>query len=312
MKFHIIMAMYNNESNIADCIHSMQAQTHFNFRCIVIDDLSDDRSVAVAHKTIDGDDRFTLIVNSTKKHKTRNVFEGIDAAGAAPEDVIVMVDGDDRLGHSRVLETVADTYRNTDCWMTYGSYSDSHGDRDPICREYEQFVIDTNCFRHVKWRASHLKTFKYHLWRSVHWLEFRITDAEIHRARTRALLRGRMRTWFHWRGIRSADLNDVSGRYMRRCDDKAFSYPMLEMSGNKAVLIEDVLYVYGSQPSTVESAEPIYGNGNSEKWHTRLIRDVIVNRPAYPRRSDPLPEKTMLSKAPWLRRNPSSRGLDAV
>jgi glycosyltransferase involved in cell wall biosynthesis len=283
MQFHIIVAMYNVAPWIEENISIIRRQTYSNFTCTLIDDLSTDNSVILAKRSIDHDPRFKVIVNTKKKYKTYNVVAGIAAARPDNEDVIVIIDSDDRLMHENVLQIVYDTYQKQNCWMTYGSYCNQHGECDRICRPYDQRIIDRHQFREAKWLASHLKTFKYKLWQSLDMDVFSISEREIKQARRRALLQARWRTWWHWRGIQAMDLMDSSGRYIRRVDDKAFTYPMLEICGHKAVFIKDLLYQYGLPGTATNSTVSNYGQDKCEKWHTRLIRDIVVHKPPYER-----------------------------
>lgn len=282
MKFHVIIAIYNAENWIEDNIHMLQQQTFTDFQCVLIDDMSADNTVNVVRKFIYNDPRFIFIINKEKKYKTRNIVEGIEYAKPDNEDVIVLVDGDDMLANRYVLAKVKDIYNNNDCWMTYGSYSNSEGVRDEICYPYNKKVIIKNSYRSNKWLASHLKTFKYKLWEKLDMNVFHISDHEINRALYRALFKGQFRKLMHWRKIKSSDLLEASGKYIRRVDDKAFTYPMLEMAGEKAVFIEDILYIYRSERGEgIEDDN--YGEGKSEKWHTRLIRNILMYKPSYPR-----------------------------
>ena len=282
MRFHIVIAMYNVDPWISGNIQVLREQSWRNFNCILVDDVSTDNTVRQAVAAMGDDDRFTLIENREKKYKTRNVVEAIESCGADDEDVIVMVDGDDRLAHTQVLAKLAEVYRQSDCWMTYGSYRNLEGARDSVCCPYSSRVINSGCFRKTRWLASHLKTFKYKLWKRLDMEIFNVTEREIARARWRALLSLKVRTWWQWRNIQRLDLLDASGRFIRRVDDKAFTYPMLEMSGSRAVFIKDILYQYGL-PGGHAACEPVYGEDKSEKWHTRLIRDIIVRKSPYPR-----------------------------
>ncbi len=282
MKLHIVIAMYNMEQNIERNVRMLQAQTYRNFCVILIDDMSTDNSVEVARRAIGGDERFRLVVNQEKKFKTRNVVDGIAMASADDEDVIALIDGDDCLASENALQIVVDTYERDGCWMTYGSYEGPDGTRDSICVPYKDWVVRRNAYRKVRWLASHLKTFKFKLWNRLDDDIFRITADEIRRMRLRALLRLRVRAWWNWRGIDVKDLHDSTGRYIRRVDDKAFTYAMLEMSGPRVSFIEDILYVYNYEGPDY-SVSHNYGADKSEKWHTRLVREILRYREPYPR-----------------------------
>ena len=216
MKFHIITAMYNVEEWIEENIRFLKNQTFTNFQAILVDDQSTDETVKVAQTAIAGDERFKLIVNQEKKYKTRNVVEAIEAAKADDEDVIVFVDGDDRLAHEDVLKKLQLVYQRQDCWMTYGSFGDSHGVRYDGCRPYKNSVIERHRFRQSKWIAYHLKTFKYKLWKKLDMNVFQVSDTEVKQALRRALLKLHFRSWKQWKNIKAEELHDSSGRYPNR------------------------------------------------------------------------------------------------
>ncbi|VAW67194.1 hypothetical protein MNBD_GAMMA09-3052 [hydrothermal vent metagenome] len=284
MKFHIIVAMYNVDEWIEENIQLLKKQTFKNFQAIFIDDLSSDKTVSFVQSAVNNDPRFNLVVNQEKKFKTRNVVEAIEIASPADDDVIVLVDGDDRLSNENVLQILYDTYNDKDCWMTYGSYSYSDGSRYKKCSPYQKAIIDNNQYRKTSWLASHLKTFKYKLWKQLDMSVFQVSPRDIKRARLRALLKLQLRTWYYWKNITAEDLHDESGRYIRRIDDKALSFALLEMSGDRAQHIENELYVHRSERAPYSGPDETYGKGRSEKWHSRLIRDVILHQKPYSRR----------------------------
>jgi glycosyltransferase involved in cell wall biosynthesis len=283
MKFHIITAMYNVDKWIVENIELLKSQSYTDFQVILIDDISTDATVEKATKAIDGDPRFILVINQEKKFKTRNVVDGIAFAKPNKEDVILLVDGDDKLAHKDVLQTLKNTYDNTDCWMTYGSYVDSNGLRSKKSIPYKKSVISQNSFRKNPWLASHLKTFKYKLWQQLNIDIFKISQKEVKQALVRSVLKGKFRQYQQWKNINAKDLHDLSGNYIKRIDDKAFSYPMLEISGERACFIEEVLYIYRVDIINEDGPIQNYGQNKSEKWHTRLIREILMHKKKYSR-----------------------------
>ncbi|PKI12856.1 glycosyltransferase family 2 protein [Colwellia sp. 12G3] len=282
MKFHIIIAMYNVEEWIVENIAMLRQQSYQNFNVVIIDDLSTDSTINLVNDSIDDDKRFNFVINTEKKYKTRNVVDGITYANAAAEDVIILLDGDDRLFDKNALQTVADTYQKDDCWMTYGSFIRSAG-RKKNNRAYKQSVIDAHSYRQNKWLGSHLKTFKYSLWCQLNMNIFQVNDLEVNNAVKRCLLSFNLKRWFSWRKIKAIDLHDASGLYIKRVDDKAFSYPMLEMSGVKASFIDSPLYYYRNDVTDYSSAMRNFGVQNSEKEYTRIIRDILIHKKPYKR-----------------------------
>ncbi|MGH7552268.1 MAG: glycosyltransferase family 2 protein [Longimicrobiales bacterium] len=280
MRFILPVTLYNMSRWIGGTIESIRKQTHADFRCLIGDDLSTDDGAAVARRTIDGDGRFEVITHVEKMHSLGNIATLIELARPADDDVIVLVDGDDYLAHENVLKTLADIYNRQGCWLTYGSFRRTdRTEKDAVCREYSPRTIAKARYRRVDWRASHLKTFLYKLWRRIRPDAFTVTEAELARAVRRALLTGRIRYWLNWRKIRLADLLDSTGRFVRRPSDKAIMYPVLEMAGPKAFFVEEILYLYNRYPQ-----DPLFPVSKPEqKWHKRCLPDILEHKPRYAR-----------------------------
>ena len=217
--FKIIIPFYNVEKWIKNCIKSIQLQNHENFQCVLIDDISDDNSYEIAKGMIDGDDRFTLIRNKEKKYALRNICEAIEYSSPSDDDVVVVVDGDDWLATKNVLNKLDNFYNDEKCLMTYGSFIEYPTSRiGAEASKYPDDVVENNKFRKDTWRASHLRTFKYLVWKEVN----------------------------------HDDLKDADGEYYEMTYDQAMMLPMLEMCGSKAKYINDILYVYNlSNPNAV-------------------------------------------------------------
>ena len=212
-KFKFIIPFYNCEKWISKTIESLKRQRYENFDCILIDDMSTDSSVDVVKRNIEGDARFSLLQNDDKKYALANIVHGIEKSNCDDDDVIVLLDGDDWLASTRTLTKICDVYTG-DTLMTYGSYVISpEGLRGPEPSQYPERVIKNNSYRKDQWRASHLRTFKYKLWKHV----------------------------------KHEDLKDTSGNYYEMTYDQAVMLPMLEMAQERAKFIPEVLYVYNKQ-----------------------------------------------------------------
>jgi hypothetical protein len=88
----------------------------------------------------------------------------------------------------------------------------------------------------AKWRATHLRTFRYGLWKH----------------------------------IKKRDLRGADGRWLRTAWDLAIMLPMLEMAGSRAVHIPDVLYVYDDQTGYNDHAVRPEQQKRDERWVRRL------------------------------------------
>lgn len=211
-KFKIVIPFYNCEQWIHKCIASLQAQRYKNFECIMVDDMSTDGSSQVVEKLIKKDSRFRLKNNKEKKYALQNIVEGIEDFNCEDNDIVILLDGDDWLSSSAVLGHLNENYK--DSLMTYGSYVfHPRGVRGPEPSPYPPEVIENNAFRQDKWRASHLRTFKYKLWKN----------------------------------IKMEDLKDSDGCYYQMTYDQAIMFPLLEMAGSRARFIPEILHVYNKE-----------------------------------------------------------------
>ncbi len=196
------------EPFIAACIDSLRAQTYGDWEAFVTVDPCGDRTYENALEAARGDRRIHVHRNDERLYAMVNLIHGIEGSNAAPEDVIVCVDGDDTLYDEHALQIIADTYAAEDCWLTYGSWVSNHPDDPGRWPAYEEGESN---FRATYWRATAIRTFKKWLWDLVD----------------------------------DADMRDDEGNYLRVTEDLAVMFPMLEMSTTaKARHIADVLLLY--------------------------------------------------------------------
>ena len=90
----VLVAAYNCEAYVAECLESLRAQTLSNFQCIVVDDASTDGTVSAAREAIGADARFSLyeMGENAGPGATRN-----KALEHACGRYVMYVDADDRL-----------------------------------------------------------------------------------------------------------------------------------------------------------------------------------------------------------------------
>tara|TARA_Y100001970_G_C14148193_1_gene811077 strand:+ start:360 stop:1121 length:762 start_codon:yes stop_codon:yes gene_type:complete len=216
--FKIIVPMYNVEQWIEKNINSIKSQGYEDFQCILVDDISTDDTVSRVKELIKDDDRFILHINTEKKFALQNIYEGILLSQPDDHDIIVTVDGDDWLYHDKVLDTLDFVYNKENCYITYGEYvklNDLVAGRvvPNGSHNFPEEVVENRSFRsYPKWISSHLRTFKYGLWKK----------------------------------IQKEDLLDSEGNFYRMAWDVAFMMPMLEMAGHRHKFISNILYVYNN------------------------------------------------------------------
>lgn len=209
MTFKVIVTTFNSERWIAKCLKSIRSQTIQDFNCVFVDDASTDNTYKVASDTVDNDRRFKVLTNQVNMKQMRSINRGIMELRPKDQDVIVQIDGDDWLKHEKVLERVQREY-NSGAWLTYGQFEYSASERAGPCGIYPLEILKNRAFREYEWIGSHLKTFRY----------------------------------FLFKRIDSKDFLDSKEKWLTSAADMAFMFPMLEMAGTHIAFIPDVLYVY--------------------------------------------------------------------
>ena len=146
--FKIIVPFYNVEEWIKVCIRSVKLQSYKNFQCVLVDDISTDRSAEIVEQEIADDDRFVLVRNTEKAYALKNIYDAINLSEPREEDIIVTLDGDDWLASKDVLDKLNAVYTQSDCWLTYGSYAEyPSGFRGKFAKQIPRHVIQNNNYR---------------------------------------------------------------------------------------------------------------------------------------------------------------------
>ncbi len=219
--FKIIVNCGPSERYIRKCLESIQAQVHGNWNALVTVDACRDRTLEIAVAASQGDPRISITENKTRLYTMRNLANAIARSDAEPEDVIVVLDGDDWFASPNALRIIADAYARHNCWMTYGSWlsnlPDQGDEPDGVWPAYPPGTVN---FRKVRWLATAVRTWK-------KWL---------------------------WDHLDDSDLRDASGQYFRVSEDQAVMLPMLELSGtDRARHIPDILMIYNKMNPAASS-----------------------------------------------------------
>ncbi len=205
MNLIIISPFWNSPELTKKCIESLKNQYYTNFKAYFIDDLSTDNSYNVAKETIGGDDRFVLIKNKIKKHKTKNFIDIIRNNNDIKwDDVIIELDGDDRLSDNFVLGRLNKVFMDENIWVCGSKWKDQYGKIGNYGKPKPHRA------RKTSWNFSHLRTFRSFL--------FNLIDDE--------------------------DLQ-FEGSYFKAACDLGHGIPILEMCGKEHFhYIDEPLYTY--------------------------------------------------------------------
>lgn len=206
--FNIIVPVFNSEKYIEKCLNSIVKQSYKRFQVQVVDDCSSDSSYEIASSVCQEKKNFKVFRNNRRIGALHNIFNLLNTEIKEPSKTIdLIIDGDDYLYSSDVLNIVEEKYMQTNCLITYGSHISSKGVKG---KKYPLLIREFDLFRKYFWYASHLKTYRHDLWLSLN----------------------------------PQDLLNKNGEYFTVACDLAIMFPLLEMAGNRQEFIKDILYFY--------------------------------------------------------------------
>ena len=211
LQFNIVVPFFNCEKYIKKCLNSILNQSYKNYQVQLIDDYSSDNSYKIAATICNKNKNFKIFKSPKRIGALNNICNVLNTNIKEPTKTVdLLIDGDDYLYSSDVLNFLKEKYTQSNCLITYGSHISSKGIQG---KKYPNLIRKLNLYRKYFWYASHLKTFRHDLWLSVN----------------------------------NHDLLDQNGNYYSVAWDLAIMFPMLEMAGHRQEFIKDVLYVYNDQ-----------------------------------------------------------------
>lgn len=230
LQFLLISASYQCADWVDRCLGSVLSQTYPHFKLVMVDDCSTDGTLERARKRVGDDPRFVLLANTERRFPLANIVRASAEAGGRPEDVLVILDGDDWLAHDRVLEELAALYADPEVWMTYGSHQLSHAPRR--WDRWRRRVVRGKVYRYPE-VVSELAAYRYYDFIAAHLRSYRR---------------------FLWDALRDEDLRDGDQGYYRAAADAVTMWPMLEMATPKHWrYVSQILYVYNNKHSLSEN-----------------------------------------------------------
>jgi glycosyltransferase involved in cell wall biosynthesis len=173
-KFVILILSYNNQKWVEQNLESALSQDYENFRVIYVNDASSDQTLEIANKFIENHpkkEKVALYSNLLNQGPMSNFYfythKHID-----DDEIVVTLDGDDRLADSQVLKVLAEVYgdKEADIWITYGQYRTTFHEKGHC-----QAVAPTknlNFFRTCPFYFSHLRTYRAWLFKKIAKIDF--------------------------------------------------------------------------------------------------------------------------------------------
>ncbi|NML40006.1 glycosyltransferase family 2 protein [Chitinophaga sp. G-6-1-13] len=242
--FHkmIVLVPFRNAGNyIIDCVSSVLGQEYKNYEVYLLDDASDDGTLDLIDEDLE---HFHIVRNKERLGSLENMYQALVNLPIEDEDVVVLLDGDDYIFGEFAFQIVNNKY-NENALLTYGQYITNYGFYDP-CPPYTPEEFEN--LRQSGWKASHLKTFKYKLFKA-----FLQQDPNADNFR----------------------YND--GRFYASTSDQALMLPLMEVAGYENVVsIPNIVYCYRIHPNNDHQTD------SGRKLQLEAVHD-IRSRPSLKR-----------------------------
>jgi len=208
----IVTPVYNSEKYIEKCIESVITQDYDNWKMVIIDDASTDKTYEIAKKY--DTSKIAVYRNSNNFGAPFNHYAAITEHGK-DDDIVILLDGDDSLvNDNQIFHFYNNLYDGT-TEFTYGSCWSMIDNIPLIAQHYPEEVKRTKSYRKHKfnWNMpyTHLRTFKKYLFNAV----------------------------------KSRDLQDEDGNWFKAGGDGALFYKVIEAADpTKVKVVTDVVYNY--------------------------------------------------------------------
>lgn len=158
-KIVVLVPFRNVRNYIIDCVSSVLAQQYPSYEIYLLDDASTDGTLDELDDEIE---HVHKVRNESRLGPMENIYRALVTLPIDDEDIVVLLDGDDYIFGEYAFQLINEKYDNN-VLLTYGSYIDNYG-RPSYWAPYSQEEFED--LRKAPWKASHLKTFKYKLFRA--------------------------------------------------------------------------------------------------------------------------------------------------
>jgi glycosyltransferase involved in cell wall biosynthesis len=244
--FKVLIPAFMCEQWIERCLRSLLRQTYQNWHAVVSVEPCEDWTYEKATQCLsDGEaSRISLHINTYRKYAIQNYLDSLQLCSPTNHDVIVFLDGDDCLYDDFVLAYLNRVYCQGFAWITWGSYISK--DTGEWGRASQPMPKSDVWPLPRQWRYSHLKTFRY----------------------------------FLFKGIKDEDLRYSQTRqYYTVAWDMALMFPMIEMAGQEHChYVKRPLYIYNQ-------ANP-FGDEKQNYFLCQQAAQEICNREPYSLRTE--------------------------
>jgi len=226
IRFNILVPFYNIPGILLEkCIESILSQDYKNYRVCLIDDASSKHADEL-YQIIDyyclNNDNFVNIKKSINGGTLQSNVQALQLLQPDDNDVCIICDGDDELYGNDVLTYLANVYMMPNVNLTFGNYLLQY--RNGKRKKARQINFNTNWYniaesklwRKMPYQATHLKTFRYKLFKHVDHDKYLKRD----------------------------------GEYVKSATDVATMLVLIEIAGQTFRVIERPLYLYNCDLET--------------------------------------------------------------
>lgn len=210
-RFIVYITYYNAINFLNDCLESIYLQNYKNYKIIIVDDASTDNSESIIDK-FKKDKILSYTKNKFNIFKLGNVAKAFFDFDLQDEDILILIDGDDKLAHNNVLSQLNEIYYYKKVLLTYGSFISSDG-KTNFCKQ-----ITREHFFNIRNRDffySHIKTFKYKLFQQI--LK---QDPDL------------------------LCFKDKNGQFYSMTDDVAIMVPLIEIAGYEKIFYDSRIHYF--------------------------------------------------------------------
>ncbi|MBV9762796.1 MAG: glycosyltransferase [Acidobacteriaceae bacterium] len=205
----VLVPFHNPGACLEPCLSSLFEQDYPDFRVLLFDDASTDGSY---ERLPSRSDRFTIVRSHFRRGAAHNLHLLLTEY-CATDDIVVCLDGDDRLAAPDAVSHVNRCYNRYDCWVLYSQFRFANG--DPGFSQPFASPRDLSSAREY-FRTSHLRTFRAGLFHRIAAFD---------------------RTY--------SCLKDEAGQWLDSAVDAALMCPLVEMAGfDRVRFTPRILYVY--------------------------------------------------------------------
>ncbi|MBM3202181.1 MAG: glycosyltransferase family 2 protein, partial [Chlamydiae bacterium] len=227
-RFVITIPSYRNAHLCEGNLRSVFEQKYDNYRVIYVDDGSPDGTYEKVKQIVTDFNqwhRFTLLKNETNRGAMYN--HALMSEYYDNDEIVVMLDGDDRLASDLVLQELNRYYANPKVWVTYGQYITYPEYKVGLCKPMSFYSLKKGVVRDQQWVTSALRTFYGGLFRRINKEDFLYGDV-----------------------------------FLPMACDLAYMFPIVEMAREHVYYTQDIGYIYhlntGINDQTKSRSEQVF------------------------------------------------------